>query len=382
MRDEASKQTQPDDSSGPSIKGKFFLTQEELERLSPVEREIWLAKHKLDLERRQRLRREINRPVSSALPDPSNLPGELQDDLRLDSLVENRVRSEEDGLAEFGDEQTRRFKPAGFKPARVKPRPSRPVKNSPRWLDYLGWTLEGLVILAVLVVVGNWLLQQAGISIDLFGGGQNQARSANPSRSEGLFLNVMAEGDIFVPPTPTSAPNTPLPPSPTPRMLLPTEQAMQVIAPTPTPYIVRPALPQAAKPKYAPPARLLIPRIALDIPVQEVTVNLGNWQVADYAAGFHQGTANAGDNSNMVLAGHRDVRGSVFLRLNEMRPGDEIRVFSAVGSYRYLVTEILEVAPTEVSVMGPTAEATATLITCTPIGLATKRLVVRARLAA
>ena len=82
----------------------------------------------------------------------------------------------------------------------------------------------------------------------------------------------------------------------------------------------------------------------------------------------------------MVLAGHRDIRGSVFLKLNELQLGDEFKVFSSVGVYRYVVSEIKEVAPTDINVMSPSTEAIATLITCTPVGIASKRLIVKAKL--
>ena len=85
-----------------------------------------------------------------------------------------------------------------------------------------------------------------------------------------------------------------------------------------------------------------------------------------------------GQNGNMVLVGHRDIRGSIFLRLNELQKGDEFTVYTDNASYKYVITEVREVAPTEISVLNPTLDPTATLITCTPIGLATHRLVMKA----
>jgi LPXTG-site transpeptidase (sortase) family protein len=288
-------------------------------------------------------------------------------------------------------EATTRFRPVGLTSTKAKEAKSDPkeAKKSGRIRDIVGWTLEALVIVAVMAVVGNFILQQFGLSLDLFGGGiKVNTQAISPARAEGPLLEVAASGSIAVPPTPTATPAptvtptaapviseakpvTAVPPTPTP-----------IIAPTPAPFVVQPIAeqPKPTQPKFSVPTRIVIPKIGLDASITEVTVNLGTWQVADYAVGHHQGTSNAGDSSNMVLAGHRDVRGSIFLRLDELQIGDEFTVFSNTGQYRYLVNQIVEVEPTEISVMSPTLDSTATLITCTPIGIASKRLIVKARL--
>ncbi|MGC8875273.1 MAG: sortase, partial [Chloroflexia bacterium] len=62
------------------------------------------------------------------------------------------------------------------------------------------------------------------------------------------------------------------------------------------------------------PTRLLIPRIQLDTPVVEVTIENGVWQVAEYAAGYHRGSARPGTLGNTVISGHKGLYGAVFLR--------------------------------------------------------------------
>lgn len=289
------------------------------------------------------------------------------------------------------DEPTTRFRPVELAPANEKKKPRKTAKSG-RWRDVIGWTLEGLVILAVLIVVGNFILQQFGLSLDVFGGGiKVDNKAVSPARAEGPLLEVAANGSIAVPPTPTATPaptvtptNAPVISEAKPATPLPTvpPTPTPIIAPTPVPFVVQAVAeqPKTEKNKFSPPNRIVIPKIGLDAAITEVTINLGTWQVADYAVGHHQGTANAGDSSNMVLAGHRDVRGSIFLRLDELRIGDEFSVFSATGQYRYIVNNVLEVDPSEISVMNPTLDGTATLITCTPIGIASKRLIVKARL--
>jgi sortase A len=132
------------------------------------------------------------------------------------------------------------------------------------------------------------------------------------------------------------------------------------------------------------PIRMVVPKLKLDIRVREVELQLAadqaQWEVADYMAGHHTGTANPGEMGNVVIAGHRDIRGKVFYYLDKLKEGDEIFLYTGLGVYRYIVRGSTQVAPTRTDVMNPTDDARLTLITCTPIGLATKRLIVGADL--
>ncbi|MCG8348382.1 MAG: sortase [Chloroflexales bacterium] len=126
------------------------------------------------------------------------------------------------------------------------------------------------------------------------------------------------------------------------------------------------------------PNRLIIPTISVDTPVQEVFIENGAWQVADYAAGYHHGTALPGASGNMVMAGHAGLRGGVFRSLGQLQPGDEVIVETGGWRYSYRVHNAINVWPTQVEVMSPTPEPILTLITCTAWD--TKRLVVVADL--
>lgn len=136
-----------------------------------------------------------------------------------------------------------------------------------------------------------------------------------------------------------------------------------------------PSRPQQDDPR---PRRLLIPSIGVDTPVSEVFIVNEAWQVADYAAGYHHGTALPGAVGNMVMAGHAGLRGAVFRDLGNLQPGDEAIVETAGWQYRYKVRELREVWPTQVEVMDPTPTAVLTLITCT--NWDTQRLIVVADL--
>ena len=62
-----------------------------------------------------------------------------------------------------------------------------------------------------------------------------------------------------------------------------------------------------------------------------------------------------------------------------MEVGDEIFVDTRDDSFEYKVTEIKVVEPTDVEILDPTDDEQLTLYTCTPIYIATHRLVVIAK---
>ena len=112
------------------------------------------------------------------------------------------------------------------------------------------------------------------------------------------------------------------------------------------------------------PTRLVAPSIALDSRVVEVFVVDGAWQVADYAVGYHHGTGVPGA-GNVVMAGHKGLRGAVFSRLEELRSGDELWVEADGERFFYRVSTVGRVWPNQVDVMYPTERPILTLITCT-----------------
>jgi len=127
------------------------------------------------------------------------------------------------------------------------------------------------------------------------------------------------------------------------------------------------------------------PEQALGIKVPAIGVNApvvqgDSWEELKRGVGQHVGSANPGERGNLVLTGHDDIYGEVFRKLDQLKPGDEITVFTAGNSYVYVVTEKMIVAPTYVQVMDPTQSATLTLITCYPYLIDSQRVVVRAEL--
>lgn len=144
--------------------------------------------------------------------------------------------------------------------------------------------------------------------------------------------------------------------------------------------------------------RVAIPSIHVDSKVVEVGWEVKQqdgqevalWQVAEYAVGQHRGSANPGDGSNIVLAGHVGGYGKVFKDLYYVKPGDQITLYSAGQQYLYTVSERMLVTEEGVSpeqhaanaqLIAPTEREMVTLVTCWPPkgpDKFTQRVVVRA----
>ena len=105
------------------------------------------------------------------------------------------------------------------------------------------------------------------------------------------------------------------------------------------------------------------------------------WEQLKRGVGQHLGTANPGDSGNLVLSAHNDIFGELFRDLDQLKPGDEIRLSTASRDFVYRVTGTEIVGPTDVEVMEATSRPTVTLISCYPYLVDNKRIVVFAELA-
>ena len=124
-------------------------------------------------------------------------------------------------------------------------------------------------------------------------------------------------------------------------------------------------------------AILEIPKIDLVVAVVEGTEP----KDLKYAVGHFRNTAKPGEKGNFCVAGHRSYTyNQYFNRLDELENGDIVRVRTEKGEYEYEISDKVVVEPTEVSVLKQTEEATITLVTCTPIRVATHRLIIKGKL--
>ena len=119
-----------------------------------------------------------------------------------------------------------------------------------------------------------------------------------------------------------------------------------------------------------------IPKIDVDLPIYHGTED----DVLSVGVGHIQGTSLpvGGENTHCVLSGHRGLPGSsLFTRLDEMKEGD-LFFLSVMGeTLAYKVYDIQIVDPDNTEVLEITAgKDDVSLVTCTPYGLNTHRLVV------
>lgn len=122
--------------------------------------------------------------------------------------------------------------------------------------------------------------------------------------------------------------------------------------------------------------RISIPALRVDSPV----VQGDGWEQLKKGVAQHIGSANPGQNGNVVLSAHNDVYGSLFRFLERLAPGDLVILYTMQRQYVYVVTGSVIVEPTQVEVMAPTPDPTVTLITCYPYLVNTQRIVVFAKL--
>ncbi|MGO1370123.1 class D sortase [Senegalia sp. (in: firmicutes)] len=93
-------------------------------------------------------------------------------------------------------------------------------------------------------------------------------------------------------------------------------------------------------------------------------------------------TAKPGQIGNFAVAGHRSYTyGRHFNRLDEIKKGDIIEVETRGENYKYKVDETIVVEPDELWVLESNdKEKEITLVTCTPIKVASHRLIIKGKL--
>ena len=208
-----------------------------------------------------------------------------------------------------------------------------------------------------LVTVGLLLL--LFVAYQLWGTGIYQARAQNDLQSQ--FDQAREQSDT--PTTTTAPPSTTTAPSDTTTTTL---------------------APFAAPPEGDVMARIGIPKIGVDQYVVE-GVNVDDLRKGP---GHYPTTQMPGHEGNSAIAGHRTTYGAPFGDLDQLVAGDDIRVVTVQGDFRYKVTELLIVDPSQIEVLDPTPDparaghqlATLTLTTCHPKYSAAERLIIKAQL--
>jgi sortase A len=122
-----------------------------------------------------------------------------------------------------------------------------------------------------------------------------------------------------------------------------------------------------------------IPAIELD----EVIRSGVSLSVIDQGVAHWAGTARAGENGNVVLAGHRTTHSQPFRNLDRLDDGDLIYVQDGDGfEVMYRVSESYIVEPNDMWISYETEQPTLTMFACHPKGSARYRIVVSAEMVA
>lgn len=233
----------------------------------------------------------------------------------------------------------------------------------------------------VLIVLGIALLGGAlSIAAQAGGGPVSDAVVTAPA----TLSPAPAATSPAPPPIQALAPTAPATPAPS---FIATPSATPIATPVPT---------STPPPELPPPTRIRIAAVGIDTPIVEVGFKVVmmngqpviEWQVADYAAGHHDLSANPGARGNIVISGHNDWKGQVFRTLDRVKIGDDVTLTTPKGDYHYRVTEIhyrkdvgvpLSERLATGQFLAPMPEERLTLVTCWPYGVDDHRLIVVAK---
>ncbi|MFL6061827.1 MAG: class C sortase [Marmoricola sp.] len=122
---------------------------------------------------------------------------------------------------------------------------------------------------------------------------------------------------------------------------------------------------------------LAVPHIGVSLPIYHGTGSLALERGLGHLYGTSLPVGGAG--THAVLAGHSGIAGvTLFSRLNDVRLGDSFTVTVLDQTLTYQVDQIRTVLPSETQDLRPVVgKDFVTLLTCTPIGVNTHRLLVR-----
>ncbi|MPZ52463.1 MAG: sortase [Acidimicrobiia bacterium] len=122
--------------------------------------------------------------------------------------------------------------------------------------------------------------------------------------------------------------------------------------------------------------RISIPSVDLDV----VLFAGVDTETLKKGPGAMPSTSFPGQPGNATISGHRTTYGRPFHDLEELEPGDEILVETAVGTHTYAVRRLFIVPPTGVWVTDEMAGGWLTLTACHPKYSAAQRLIVQAEM--
>jgi LPXTG-site transpeptidase (sortase) family protein len=143
--------------------------------------------------------------------------------------------------------------------------------------------------------------------------------------------------------------------------------------------------------------RIVIPKLGQSAPIVDMTtehIEGENWADLEKqiqgglqkGVVHYPGTANPGQFGNVFITGHSSYYPwdpgnfkDVFALLGQLEPGDQFVVYYNQVKHTYKIYDKIEVQPDNVKVLEqPRDRKIATLMTCTPVGTALRRLIIQA----
>ena len=185
-----------------------------------------------------------------------------------------------------------------------------------------------------------------------------------------IAVTTVAETTVPVTTVPDTSPQTTIAPTPSP----PTTPAPQPPPAAPAAPLKPIAAPSDSRGKEAviQVGSIEIPKIGLSTTMYE-GIRL---TTLDRGPGHWPGTAMPGAVGNVVVGGHRTSHDKPFRNIDKLQPGDQVIFDTANGRFVYAVTSTEIVTPDAIRIIDQTADKTATLFACHPIGSTRQRIVV------
>lgn len=121
--------------------------------------------------------------------------------------------------------------------------------------------------------------------------------------------------------------------------------------------------------------RIIIPKFNIDLKVTPSKIINGYWETSEITASHGLGSANPGERGNVVIFAH--AREGLFLGIKDIKKDDSVYVLTNDKWYRYKVSEVSDVYPSDIKVVMPAGNEELTLFTCSGF-FDEKRLIVKA----
>lgn len=111
-----------------------------------------------------------------------------------------------------------------------------------------------------------------------------------------------------------------------------------------------------------PPNRVIIPSLAINLPVSTSRIIFTTWEVSLSGASFGDSTTLPGNIGNTAIFAHARV--GLFKDLPKIKIGDVVHVFTSKDWFAYRVNQIKIVNPEDISVLNPSTDFELILYTC------------------